>query len=468
MYAYAHVPLDPETSILTSFSSGDKLYAFIKGFYGLKGLPNFFTQQMYNFFRKLIDQGSALVYIDDILLLSNTKEHMIELIEQLHQICQTNNLKMAPEKSFFMLLTVKFLGHEIGNQVIRPLQSKVEAIQKLKTPENKRDVMRFVGTLNFYSKYIENLHTNLQPLYTLLHDDVPFKWTPELDKLFNTIKQSLTKNTELAIPNTEYPFYITVDASLIGLGAVLFQPNTQNKMQVLSYNSRILSTQEQKLSTYDRELCAVLFALKSYEFIIIGSRFPITLFTDHNPILYLFTRKGNLTPRQYKAQILITKFSNLRILHTAGKNLSVADMLSRDFSKLHVENHQLTHKTLPPQIHFAKLTPDNSIQPTHYLIKHEEILPTQKNDSHLILADFGSDQFSIRINDAGNNVTYAPLNSFSFSSITPFHNKYRKPLRKHVKTLLQQNPLLNETDLEDSDDPIQQTNTSPFCHYRSS
>ena len=126
------------------------------------------------------------------------------------------------------------MGHEIINQVIKPLESKVEAIQKLKTPENKRDVMRFVGTLNFYSKYIENLHTIFQPLYTLLHDDVPFKMTPELYKLFNEIKNSLTKNTELAIPNTDFPFYILVDASLIGLGAVLFQPNKENKMQVLS------------------------------------------------------------------------------------------------------------------------------------------------------------------------------------------------------------------------------------------
>ena len=112
--------------------------------------------------------------------------------------------------------------------------------------------MRFVGTLNVYSKYIENLHTNPQALYTLLHDDVKFEWTPTLDKLFDDIKKSLSKNTELAIPNTDCPFYITVDASLIGLGSVLFQPNHQNKMQVLSYNSRILTVQEQKLSTYNR------------------------------------------------------------------------------------------------------------------------------------------------------------------------------------------------------------------------
>ena len=93
MYAYAHAPLDEETITLTSFSSGDKLYAFIRGFYGLKGLPNFFTKQMYSFFQ-LIDQGFALVYIDDILLLAHTKPHMLNLIEQLHQICQTNNLKL--------------------------------------------------------------------------------------------------------------------------------------------------------------------------------------------------------------------------------------------------------------------------------------------------------------------------------------------------------------------------------------
>ena len=91
MYAYAHAPLDEETITLTSFSSGDKLYAFIRGFYGLKGLPNFSTKQMYSFFQKLIDQGFALVYIDEILLLAHTKPHMLTLIEQLHQICQTNN-----------------------------------------------------------------------------------------------------------------------------------------------------------------------------------------------------------------------------------------------------------------------------------------------------------------------------------------------------------------------------------------
>ena len=86
MYAYAHTPLDEETIKLTGFSCGDKLYAFIRGFFGLKGLPNFFSKQMSTFFRSLIDKRSALVYIDDILLLANEKQEMFELIKELHTI----------------------------------------------------------------------------------------------------------------------------------------------------------------------------------------------------------------------------------------------------------------------------------------------------------------------------------------------------------------------------------------------
>ena len=133
-----------------------------------------------------------------------------------------------------------------------PIQSKVDGIHKLKSPTTKRELMRVVGCVAFYNKFINDLHINLKPLYALLHDDVPFKWTPQLEEIFQQLKFSLKKDAELAIPNTTKPFYITVDASLNGAGAVLFQPNSNNKMQVLSYSSRIFDTQEQKLSTYNR------------------------------------------------------------------------------------------------------------------------------------------------------------------------------------------------------------------------
>ena len=95
MYAYAHTPLDEETIKLTRFSSGDKPFAFIGGFYGLEGLPNFFTKQMTSLFKTLKQQSFALVLFDDILLLSIFKKHMFQLIEQLHTISTHYNLKQA-------------------------------------------------------------------------------------------------------------------------------------------------------------------------------------------------------------------------------------------------------------------------------------------------------------------------------------------------------------------------------------
>ena len=92
MYAYAHTPLDEDTIKLTSFSSGDKLFSFTRGFYGLKGLPNFFTKQMSTFFKLLKEHGFALVYIDDILLLSVSKEYMFQLLNNTldHDMILTN------------------------------------------------------------------------------------------------------------------------------------------------------------------------------------------------------------------------------------------------------------------------------------------------------------------------------------------------------------------------------------------
>ena len=78
-------------------------------------------------------------------------------------------------------------------------------------------------------------------------------------------------------------------------------------MKVISYNSRIHNPQEQKLSTLDRELLGIVHALQNYEFPTIGSPHLIHIFTDHKPPLHCFTKKGNLGPRFYRAQMRLTK-----------------------------------------------------------------------------------------------------------------------------------------------------------------
>ena len=146
----------------------------------------------------------------------------------------------------------------------------------------------------------------------------------------------------------------------------------------------------------------------------------------------------------------LTKFSKLRIIHTPGKNLSVADMLSRSFRKAEILIIKLKHKLFPPKIDFAVLQ-DSTLKPVQNLIEHEEVLPHQKHDPHPILADYGTDQFSIRINDKGNDIIVKPLNSSSFKSVTPFQTKFKTPVKKNNNSLHQQSLLLKDTDITRDD-----------------
>ena len=152
-----------------------------------------------------------------------------------------------------MLLKVKFLGHEIGYNTFKPILSKIAAIHKIPSPTGKVALMNFIGALNFYTKFIEKLHINFK-YFTIFYMRTLLGNGQMNTKCFFKNLKCLTSETELTIPSTEHPFFITVDASLLGLGAVLCKLNEQNKMKVISYNSRILNPQEQKLSTLDREL----------------------------------------------------------------------------------------------------------------------------------------------------------------------------------------------------------------------
>ena len=168
---------------------------------------------MSTFFKTLMEKGFALVYTDEILLLSDAKEHLFQLIEQLHIISTKNDLKLAPEKSFFMLLKVKFLGHEIGYNTIKPIHSKTAANQKIPSPTGKVALMSFTGALNFYTKPIEKLHINLKPFYDLLHENTPWKWTDEHKSFFfkNLKCLSLLKqNSQYQIQNIHFLLQLTL------------------------------------------------------------------------------------------------------------------------------------------------------------------------------------------------------------------------------------------------------------------
>ena len=99
---------------------------------------------------------------------------------------------------------------------------------------------------------------------------------------------------------------------------------------------------------------------------------------------------------------------------------------------------------------------DNQLKLVHYLVKHEEIKYNKKNDCHPILTDNGEDQFSIRINNKGEDIHIKALDSFSFQSIVPFESKYKRPTKNKAKSLLQQSTILNDTDILSDEDELNQ------------
>ena len=162
-----------------------------------------------------------------------------------------------------------------------------------------------------------------KPFYELLKADVPFKWTKQHEKLFQNIKDRINQETIRTLPNPKHPFHIHVDSSSIGTGSILVQEFPSGKRKI-SFNSRVITKEEQKMSTLHRELCGNISALQTYEHFIIGSPHPITVFCNHKPLLYYWARKGRLSHRFLRYQVIFTQITNLQIYWTPGKKLSLS------------------------------------------------------------------------------------------------------------------------------------------------
>ena len=158
-----------------------------------------------------------------------------------------------------------------------------------------------------------------------------------------------------------------MDSSKVGLGRTLIQQFPEVK-RIISFNSRVVDKAEQKMYTLHRELCGIVSALQTYEQYIIGSPFPIYLYCDHKPILYLWGRKRQLLHRFFRYQVINTNFQNLRIIWTPGSNLAFRDILSRNIPIKEYHMHQLQHKRIPRDIEFF----DQNGTPVSYQIQHED------------------------------------------------------------------------------------------------
>ena len=163
--------------------------------------------------------------------------------------------------------------------------------------------------LNFLSKYVYKMQLYLRPFYNILRQQNNFEWNIEHQARFEEIKKLLTEQISKHNSRFKSPFYAMCDASNFGIGAALLQShNSTNKMNLISANSRLFTQAELRLSTLMRECTAIIYTLTEYEFLILGSKHPTVLFTDHKPIIFLFTQKSNPNHRVYRFQLILMKF----------------------------------------------------------------------------------------------------------------------------------------------------------------
>ena len=318
--AYIQMPLDEQSRGLTQFVIGNQQYEFNRLFYGISIGPAAFSAFMSKIFRPLILKKNAITYLDDVFMQSQTKEEKFTILEHYHKILQNKNLKAAPDKSHFFFTRVKFLGHNIERNTITPLKSRIDAIQKLQPPTNKKKIQELLGMLNFLSKYVYKMQLILRRFYNILRQQNNFEWTTEHQTRFKEIKKLLTEQISNTIPDPNQPFYAMCDASNFGIGAALLQSHSgTNKMNLTSANSRLFTQAELRLSTLMRECTAIIYTHTEYEFLILGSKHPTVIFTDHKPIIFLFTQKSNPNHRVYRFQLILMKFPNLHIVLDSRK-----------------------------------------------------------------------------------------------------------------------------------------------------
>ena len=132
--AYHQVLLSFETQKLINFINDGRQKTFTRRFYGLRGLPNFVSRLMKTHFDPLIRKKQAITYIDDTIMQSQTRSKMFTIVNEYHTLLRKAGLKSAPDRTFFFLKKVKFLGQVISLDEIQLIANRVDALRNVKSP----------------------------------------------------------------------------------------------------------------------------------------------------------------------------------------------------------------------------------------------------------------------------------------------------------------------------------------------
>ena len=322
---YHQIRIVPEDVPKTAFRTRYGHFEFLVLPFGLTNAPGTFMHLMHQTFREFLDDF-VLVFLDDILIFSKTLEEHERHVAAVLKKLRDSKLYAKESKCEFFKTEVEFLGHHVGRNGVRMMNDKIEAIDAWPVPTKVSDVRSFLGTAGYYRKFIRDFSKVAAPLSNLTHDNVTFTWGPAEQGSFEQLKAAIVHGPVLILPDPKLPFTVHVDASGFATGAVLQQDQGQG-LQPIAYLSKKMLDAETRYPIHEQELLAIIVALKSWRHYLMGSKFTITIMSDHKSLTQ-FKTQPQLSGRQARWQDVLANY-NFDIQYVEGKANVVADGLSR-------------------------------------------------------------------------------------------------------------------------------------------
>ena len=263
--------------------------------------------------------------MDDIVVYAESlMGHTIKMKNLLGRL-KTAGLTLQPDKCLFLRKEVVYLGHVICEEGVRPDPQKIQAVFAFPQPKTQKNVKQFLGLAGYYRRFIKDFAKIARPLNNLLQKGVPFIWGEAQERAFKTLREILCTAPLLQYPDFNKPFIVTTDASDYALGAVLSQGEIGKDLPV-AYASRAMIGAELNYSTTEKELLAMVYAVKHFRPYLYGRKFYLV--TDHRPLVWLHNLKGPIS-RLARWRVLLSDY-DYEIVHKPGRVNANADALSRN------------------------------------------------------------------------------------------------------------------------------------------
>ncbi|UYV81024.1 K02A2.6-like [Cordylochernes scorpioides] len=323
-WGYWQIEMDPQSIHKTAFVTNDGHYEFLVMPFGLKNAASTFQRIIQHILGELLWKGTCS-FQDDILVYTKTWQEHIELLSKVFDKLRQYNMKLKLSKCIFGRTEVKYLGHIISHNQLKPDPGKVKSIQDFPRPDTVKKVRQFMGLANYYRKFVKDFSKISFPLVRLTRKNQPFIWNEEVEESFAKLKMALSTKPVLAIYNPDYPSKVYTDASKYGIGAILTQIDPDNEEHVIAYYSKTLQPHQENYSAYEMECLAVIQATDHFHVYIENQ--PFEIITDHAALQWLFTMKK---PKpKYFRWILSLSSKSCNIVHRSGKQQTHVDALSR-------------------------------------------------------------------------------------------------------------------------------------------